>query len=260
MPAPAKKTSQPSPRRKQLLAKVHIAKKQLGLSDDDYRDTLQGLFGVRSASKLSDRRLTELVEYFKSVGFKPLPRKSASRKSKPPVAAEHKQDLIRKMRALWISLYHLGVTRDRSDDALTAFARRVSGGRSTGVRSLNWLDEESAEKVIEALKKMAEREADVDWSAYMIGIGPNTRMVYKPRARVVEALWRIMFELELVEINDPGALSSYARRICKHAQHCHIIHLNDDELDQVIVVFGTQIRAKLKDDGCATLKELRGRS
>lgn len=260
MPAQAKATGSVSPRRRQLLGKVHIAKKQLGLSNDDYRDTIEGLFDVRSASKLSDRRLTELVEHFKSLGFKPLPRKSAGRKSKSPVAPAHKQDLIRKMRALWVSLYHLAVTRDRTDDALTAFARRVSGGKSTGVRSLNWLTGDSAEKVIEALKKMAEREAGVDWSAYRVLRGRESVPVYKPRARVVEAQWKIMDELGLVEISDPGALSSYARRICKHAQHCGHAQLSDEELDQVIIVFGTQIRAKLEVFRFKTLKDYRERN
>lgn len=259
MAATAKKKPT-SPRRNQLLGKVHIAKKQLRLSDDDYRDTIENMFGVRSASKLSDRRLTELVEYFKSVGFKPLSRKPRPGKTKAPAPAQHKEPLIGKMRALWISLYRLGVTHDRTDDGLKAFARRVSGGRDRGIRSLSWLDGDSAEKVIEAMKKMAEREADVDWSAYQIGYGTDTVPMYKPRSRVIEAQWEIMFELDLVEIRSSSALSSYARRICKHAQHCSHTQLSDEELDQVIVVLGTQIRARIKAVGCKTLKEYRERS
>lgn len=260
MATPAKKSSSSSVRRNQLLGKVHIAQKQLDLSDDDYRDTIEGLFGVRSASKLSDRRLTELVEHFKKLGFQAKPVRSRSSKRTATQPAKEKEQLILKMRALWISLFHLCVTYDRSDDGLTAFARRVSGGKAAGVRALHWLDQESAYKVIEAMKKMAERDAEVDWSAYQIGYGSNTVPVYRPRARVVEAQWSIMSELDLIEINSPAALSYYARAICEHHQHCGHDQLSEEELDQVIVVLGTRIRARIHAQGFKTLKEWRERS
>lgn len=52
-----------------LLAKVHIAKKDLGLSDDLYRAVLER-FGVSSAAALSILELEELVRHFKGMGFK----------------------------------------------------------------------------------------------------------------------------------------------------------------------------------------------
>lgn len=58
------------PKRNALLAKVHIAKKDLGLLDDDYRDILSREFGVSSASKLNDRELGSLVDYFQSKGWR----------------------------------------------------------------------------------------------------------------------------------------------------------------------------------------------
>lgn len=57
--------------RRGLLALVHIAKKQLGLTEDEYLGALSG-FGVASAGALSVPELEGLVEYFKSVGFKRL--------------------------------------------------------------------------------------------------------------------------------------------------------------------------------------------
>lgn len=259
MPAAAKKQTQVSPRRRSMLGKVHIAKKHLDLSDDEYRGIIHGMFGVTSAKKLSDRRLVELIEHFKTLGFQAKPKTAKASKSAAAQPAAEKEKLIRKMRALWISLYHLGVTYDRSEDGLTAFARRVSGGKDAGIRSINWLDQHAAEKVIEAMKKMAERDAGVDWSTYMVGVHPSTHAVYQPRARVLEALWQIMYELGLVEINSPGALSAYARQACEHNQHCSHTQLSDQELDQVIVVFGTQIRARVHAQNCKTLKEWRRR-
>jgi len=52
-----------------LLALVHIAKKQLGLSDDEYRDVL-GHWGASSAGALAVFELEDLVKYFESVGFR----------------------------------------------------------------------------------------------------------------------------------------------------------------------------------------------
>lgn len=260
MPAQAKQKATVSPRRRSLLGKVHIAKKQLGLTDDEYRGILQAQFQVNSAKKLSDRRLTSLIEFFKAKGFQAKPKKPRPSKSSTPQPAKEKEQLILKMRALWISLFHLGVTYDRSDDGLTAFARRVSGGKNSGVQALHWLDQESAYKVIEAMKKMAERDADVDWSAYRVLHGAETVSVYKPRARVLESQWQIMFDLDLVEIKEPGALSSYARRICRHHQHCSHTQLSDEQLDQVIVTFGMQIRARLKALEFKTIKQWRERT
>ena len=58
------------PYRRQLLGKVHIAKKTLGLDDDSYRDLLEAQTGKRSAAKCSNVQLVNLVEHFKSQGFK----------------------------------------------------------------------------------------------------------------------------------------------------------------------------------------------
>jgi phage gp16-like protein len=54
--------------RRAMLAKVHIAKKDLGIDDEDYRDILQEQFGVRSAGALNDRELEQLVRWFQSKG------------------------------------------------------------------------------------------------------------------------------------------------------------------------------------------------
>jgi hypothetical protein len=56
-------------RRNGLLALVHIAKKDLGLRDDEYRDVLK-YWGVLTSAEMSIPELEELVEYFESLGFK----------------------------------------------------------------------------------------------------------------------------------------------------------------------------------------------
>lgn len=55
--------------RRGLLAKVHIAIKDLRICDDDYRDILKREFGVGSASALSVKELEGLIRYFESKGW-----------------------------------------------------------------------------------------------------------------------------------------------------------------------------------------------
>ena len=56
-------------RRNRLLALVHIAKKEIPLSDDEYRDVI-AYWGVDSSADMSIPELEELVKYFESLGFK----------------------------------------------------------------------------------------------------------------------------------------------------------------------------------------------
>lgn len=60
--------------------------------------------------------------------------------------------MARKARALWISLYHLGVVRSPSEASLEAFAKR-----QLGCERLVWAQQSHAYRLIEALKDMAER-------------------------------------------------------------------------------------------------------
>jgi len=56
-------------RRNGLLALVHIAKLELALRDEEYRDVLK-YWGVETSARMSIPELEELVEYFESLGFK----------------------------------------------------------------------------------------------------------------------------------------------------------------------------------------------
>lgn len=139
------------------LAKVHIAVKDLGLDDATYRALLARLFNGKTSSKdLSEAQLDALLEHFKSLGFKPArsqPRRAGNRKMASG-------EVPRKLRALWLSLYHLGAVRDPREEALAAYVKRT-----TGVEALQWLDVQSGSNAVEGLKKMAER-AGVEWGLH----------------------------------------------------------------------------------------------
>jgi hypothetical protein len=64
-----KTTDKLQERRHKLLALVHIAKKEIPLRDDEYRDVLK-YWGVKTSAQMSISELEDLVEYFESLGFK----------------------------------------------------------------------------------------------------------------------------------------------------------------------------------------------
>ncbi|ALL14282.1 gp16 family protein [Caulobacter henricii] len=139
--------------RRALLAKVHLAKKDLRLDDDTYRDILERITGRRSAAECSVRELEDLVGHFRAQGFKPKV-VSGGKVGMAPTFKRKPADhpVARKARALWISLHQLGVVENGSEQALEAFAKR-----QLGVDALQWADQSHAEPLIKGLKAMAER-------------------------------------------------------------------------------------------------------
>ena len=138
------------PPSKAALAKIHIAKKELQLTDESYRDILQLHFKVASAGQLDERQATVLLNHFRAKGWKPKA-SAATRKAKASPAYDDGQR--RKVVALWITLNQAGVIKNGSDQALQAYVKRV-----TKVDNLNWCDGRQLYQVIEGLKKIAERE------------------------------------------------------------------------------------------------------
>lgn len=169
------------PFRNPRLAKIHIARKELGLDDGTYRAILLRLTGETSSADCTDAQLERVLDEFKAKGWKPtVIAGSAVRAPAPadrrPRRADH--PAAGKARALWISLHRLGVIRDPGEAALESFARR-----QLGVERLQWADQGLVYKLIEALKAMAERAG---WSQDLAGI-PASRQVDVLKARL-EAL------------------------------------------------------------------------
>lgn len=59
-------------------SKIHIARQQLGLADDTYRELLARVAGVRSSTQLTERKAEAVLREFQRLGWKP----KASPKSK----------------------------------------------------------------------------------------------------------------------------------------------------------------------------------
>lgn len=159
-----------SSHRRSMLAKIHLAKKQLVLAEDDYRQIMLDETGRRSAGDCTEAELERALKRFQSLGFKPLPRSGAPRPAQHPVA--------RKARALWISLYHLGAVRSPDEKALEAFARR-----QLGCERLVWAKQSDGYKLIEALKAMAAKHG---WP--QTDVNGNAWTVMKLKERLCEAI------------------------------------------------------------------------
>lgn len=127
--------------RRALLAKVHIARKELALEEADYRALLVRVAGGESAAGLDAGGLEAVVAEMKRLGWKPPAGKPVSPK-------RH----VRHVYALWGELARKGALADGSRAALTAFVRR-----QTGVGSPEWLTATDASKVAEGLKAMLKR-------------------------------------------------------------------------------------------------------
>ena len=128
------------PTREQIV-KIHIAKNELKLDDDSYRDLIAWNFGGKTSCKaLSEQEAGKLLFILRQKGWRP---KRTTRPDDP---------MTRKILALWINMAKEGVVRDRSDRALSRFVKRV-----TGVDSLRFCLPEHKFRVIEALKSMRKR-------------------------------------------------------------------------------------------------------
>lgn len=134
--------------RRAELAKIHMAKAQLDMADEVYRDMLWTHGRVRSARDLDWAGRKRVLDHLKACGWKPsaAPKARASR----PLAADPQS---RKIRAMWLALHRAGVVKDSSERALAAYVKR-----QTGIEALDWLKMHEADRVIEALKKWAKRE------------------------------------------------------------------------------------------------------
>lgn len=133
------------------LAAIHVAKKQLGLDDETYRAVLVRVTGKDSAGKMSEAERQRVVEELRGRGFA---------KASNPAQKGLQGPFAKKLQALWISAWNLGLVRDRRDAALLAFVER-----QTGISHTRFLiDAADARKAVEALKGWMAREAGVDWN------------------------------------------------------------------------------------------------
>lgn len=108
------------------LAKIHVARAQLKMTDEDYRAMLWTQARVESAKDLDHIGRAKVLDYFQAIGFKPVTKPGARRPKRPAVAAD-KAKLVRRIRAQLISLerkpdsYADGIARQMFGEAAPDF-------------------------------------------------------------------------------------------------------------------------------------------
>ncbi|WP_147645141.1 regulatory protein GemA [Treponema pectinovorum] len=128
--------------RSKIIQLIHIAKSQIGLSDEDYREILSSVTKKSSCSSMSLFELNKVLDAMKQLGFSVI--KPEAKEIELGWDTSKKQmDYIKGMWQL--------VARDKRDRALYSFINRIAG-----VRHPRFMDEIGAQKVIIALRKMME--------------------------------------------------------------------------------------------------------
>ncbi|ARQ59209.1 regulatory protein GemA [Rhizobium sophoriradicis] len=160
------------------IAAIHVAKKQLGLDDDTYRAKLAWITGKQSARDMTEAEREKVLTVFRNEGFRP---------ASAPRRADGRQKLTgkyaKKLQALWIAAWNLGIVRERDDKALVAFVKRQTGLDHT--RFLVYADD--ANSAIGALKGWIKREAGVSY-----GNTNGQEWLSADGAKVAWAQWKIL--------------------------------------------------------------------
>ncbi|MES0034724.1 regulatory protein GemA [Mesorhizobium sp. M0046] len=195
------------------LSAIHVANKQLGLDEDTARDLYQRVTGKRSLREMNEREQLRIVEEQRRQGFKP-----AEKGLQGPFA--------KKLQALWIAAWNLGIIRDRRDAAMLSFVKRQTGIEHT--RFL--LDAEDSAKAIDALKAWMTREAGVDWS-----LSVNTPEWLRPSgAKIALAQWQL---LSVAKAVDPKGFRQFVWDTAKPLDQ-----MTDRDWPAVMNTLGEQVR------------------
>jgi phage gp16-like protein len=208
-----------------LIAAIHVAKKQLGLDDDTYRAKLARITGKHSVKDMTEVERERVLTVFRNEGFAPAP--TARR-------ANGRQQLTgkfaKKLQALWIAGWNLGIVRDRDDAALIAFVKR-----QTGIDHTRFLvNADDASRAIEALKSWLRREAGVSY-----GNTNGYDWLSLDGAKVAWAQWKIL---------TPGASimtrKGFDEAVTKLSGKIVLEHLTAGDWQKVMNTLGEQIHSR----------------
>jgi phage gp16-like protein len=156
--------------RNSLIAKIHCAKRDLGLDDACYRQALAtATRGCRSLKGMNLGQLMAVLEWFKDKGWKGGPAKKAQRR------VLDDRPMARKIRAIWIEMGKEGRIRDRSERGLAHWVKRM-----VDKEDLRFCTEQELWMLVEAIKKWDGRTEQAIETTEINGI-PVTKIVEKSK-------------------------------------------------------------------------------
>ena len=137
-------------KRSSLLAKVHIARKDLGLDEDTYRDMLRDVLGVSSAGDATDRQLGTLLGHLRGLGWQDKPPRRPFPTPKEVTSPRHSPGCAALMDKIGAQL----ADAKRPWSYATALSRRICK-----VDALEWCKAKDLKKIVAALDYDAKRRA-----------------------------------------------------------------------------------------------------
>jgi phage gp16-like protein len=134
---------------------VHVAKAQLGLTEEEYRDALKAYGGVASSKDLDQEQFQAVLKHFGRCGFK--------QRYQPPnhrreAGATKFPDIARLPRENQGIMYLIGNTLDLLGKSW-AYADGIAG-RMFGIERLEWCDKDQLQKVMAALVYQQKKTGD----------------------------------------------------------------------------------------------------
>ncbi|ECY2754806.1 DUF1018 domain-containing protein [Salmonella enterica] len=140
--------------RDKLISTIHVARRELRLDEDTYKDALRAATGKTSCRDMTQAELSKVLAAFEKRGFKV--------RSKPQNRALKPATVTAKIRAIWRLMHIQGFFGSDSEAALNVWVRKqtASANGGEGVANYQWLERESAlaSDILERLKRWHRRE------------------------------------------------------------------------------------------------------
>lgn len=198
---------------------IYAGVRSLGIAEEeDRRDFFEQVTGKRRLREMSPGEKDAVAEELRRRGARPTGR----RRLEGPYA--------KKLQALWIAAWNLGITRSRHDEALLAFVKRQTGLDHT--RFL--VDAAAAARAVEGLKVWVAREGGVNW-----GDAERPSWMRDHGAKVAWAQW---LRLSAESSHEEFVAAVYAITGPKSGLHA----IKSREWHAVTNAFGVRLRAAAK--------------
>jgi hypothetical protein len=210
-----------------MMIAVRAACRRHGLDEDERKAMQFAITGIQSMSDMSLAQLGQVLDHLNKGWSGP----------------QGKRATTPKIRALWWTLYWLGVVDDPKDAAIDTFVRRQSG-----IAALRFVDHKAAQPIIEALKSWAAREG-VKWPtdaelAEMKSGNPGLTMAQYERHAVLTAVGRKLYARR--ELTFFGAIPYVEKALGLGGNH---FAWTAHELDAAIKLLGKKLRRAMNPRG-----------
>lgn len=143
--------TKPITQRTRLIRLIHVARRDIAMTDDIYRALVAQITnGKISSADCSVAELDLIMDHLKKAGFKVRKPKATKPAEARPLQTDPES---KKLRAVWLLLHAIGATQSNTEASLAAYVKRM-----TGVDDLRFTRGVDKYRAIEGLKAWAARE------------------------------------------------------------------------------------------------------